>query len=81
MFYSEFDIVIGAVLTCQTPTNYITNNTFKVLQSYVIPNKDLCGKLMVLSLGELALLGLPVEIINPKYARGSYAFNFGLIMP
>ena len=58
IFFSEFDIAIGPVLTFQTPQNFITNNTFKVLQSYVIPNKDLCGKLMVLSLGELANLNM-----------------------
>jgi len=39
------------------------------------------NKLMILSLGEIALLGLPVEIINPKYKRGSYEFNFGIMLP
>jgi len=80
IFFSEFDIILGPILTYQTPPNFITSTTFKVLQFHVIPKNYMCNKLMALSLGELTLLGVPVEIINPKYKRGSFEFNFGLIL-
>lgn len=82
LFYSEFDINTGPVLTSQIPDNFIESEAFKVLQTFVIPDKDLCGKLCVLTLKpNLCLLGLPVAIVNPKYPRGNLEFNFGLVVP
>ena len=53
-----------------------------MLSFYVIPNKELCGKLSVLKYEPRSLyMGLPVEILNEKkYERRSYEFNFGLIV-
>lgn len=39
IFYSEFDLKAGPVILYQHPPDYIQQETFKVLQSYVIPSK------------------------------------------
>ena len=81
IFYSKFDTAIGPVLVHQIPDTFITEETFKALQSFFIPDKDLCGKLTVLSLKpDLCLISLPVDIVNTKYNRGSFEFNFGMIV-
>lgn len=47
--------------------SYISSETFKSISYYVIPNKELCGKLNVLRLEPgLYYMGLPVEILNEK---------------
>jgi len=61
--------------------SFITREIFKTLQSFFIPDKDLCGKLSVLSLKpDLCLMSLPVDIVNKKYPRGSFEFNFGIVV-
>lgn len=63
---------------------YLSKDTFKKLSYYIIPNKELCGKINVLRLDEKqTYIGFPVEILNfhdRKYERGSYVFNFGMIV-
>ena len=82
IFYSKFDLKIGAVVSQQTPPNFITEEIITKLQNYFIPDKEnLCGKLTVLSLKpDLCLVGLPVNIENQKYERGCFEFNFGMIV-
>ena len=47
----------------------------------MIPDKDLCGKLIVVYLKpNLYMVSLPVDITNSKYARGGYQFNFGFLI-
>ena len=49
IFYGQFDVKKGPVLTHQIPTKgFITSETFYILQNFVLPDKDLCGKLTVL---------------------------------
>ena len=81
VFYSEFDVDIGAVLNYQTPANFISEEIFKLLQSFIIPDKLLCGKFTVLKLKpDLCLVGLPVNILDQKYNRNVFGFNFGMLV-
>ena len=52
------------------------------MQTYIIPSKALCGNLLILNLPpSLALICHPAEITDhTKYKRGSFEFNFGMIV-
>ena len=81
IFYAEFDEVIGPVLSHQTPSNVLSIDTFRLLQTFLIPHDNLCGKLLVLNLKpDLCLVGLPVNIYGEKYERNSFEFNFGILV-
>ena len=81
IYYSVFDPLIGPTLAHQIPEGFIPDETFATLQSFFIPDKDLCGKLTALSLKpDLCLISLPVDIVNKKYNRGSFEFNFGMVV-
>ena len=68
VFYSEFDVDIGAILHYQTPADVISGEIFRLLQTFIIPDKLLCGKFTVLKLKpDLCLVGLPVNILAAKY--------------
>mmetsp|Transcript_24939 Transcript_24939/g.24408 ORF Transcript_24939/g.24408 Transcript_24939/m.24408 type:complete len:192 (+) Transcript_24939:2-577(+) len=95
IFYSEFNYITGPELLYQHPDNFLSNQLFRDLSFYIIPNKQLCGKLSTFQLTEsiltpeshggemkhdLAYMGLPIEILNKKYERKSYEFNLGIIV-
>ena len=81
VFYSEFDVDIGAVLCYQKPADFISQEIFRMLQTFIIPDKLLCGKFTVLKLKpDLCLVGLPVNILAQKYERNVFGFNFGMLV-
>ena len=52
-----------------------------MLQTFIIPDKLLCGKFTVLKLKpDLCLVGLPVNILAQKYERNVFGFNFGMLV-
>ena len=51
------------------------------LKYVIIPDKLLCGKFTVLKLKpDLCLVGLPVNILDQKYNRNVFGFNFGMLV-
>jgi len=59
----------------------VHSETFKAMQTYIIPSKALCGNLLILNLPpSLALICLPAELTRSKYPRGSFEFNIGMIV-
>lgn len=81
VFYAEFDLKAGPIILNQFPARYIESDTFKAMQTYIIPSKALCGNLIILNLPpSLALIALPAELTRLQYPRGSFEFNLGMIV-
>ena len=81
VFYAEFDLKAGPIILNQFPARYIESDTFKAMQTYIIPSKALCGNLIILNLPpSLALICLPAELTRLQYPRGSFEFNLGMIV-
>lgn len=49
---------------------------FDTVKNYVIPKPSLCNKLITLKIDKYRILGFPVNIYAPHYARNSFGFNF-----
>ncbi|GAV26966.1 hypothetical protein PMKS-000427 [Pichia membranifaciens] len=49
---------------------------FDTIKNYVIPKPSLCNKLITLKIDKYRILGFPVNIYAPQYARNSFGFNF-----
>ncbi|TID29023.1 hypothetical protein CANINC_002171 [Pichia inconspicua] len=54
---------------------------FDTIKNYVIPKPSLCNKLITLKVDEYRVLGFPVNIYGPQYARNSFGFNFCFVFP
>ena len=82
IFYAEFDLNKGAQILFEAPSSFLDQtSTFRTLQNYIIPPKDLCGKVQVMFLTEeLSLISLPVELHLPIYLRKSFEFNLGFLV-
>lgn len=81
IFYAEFDLIAGPIIVTQYPHQYIQSETFKAIQTFVIPSKALCGNLLIVMLPpDLALVCMPSELTRAKYSRGSFEFNLGMIV-
>jgi nitrogen permease regulator 2-like protein len=55
---------------------------FDVLHEYIIPRQAFCNRYVTVNSpdGKYAVLGHPVLIPDPKYARNEFIFNFGLLL-
>ena len=83
VFYAEFDLIAGPIILYQYPQQYVQSETFKTIQTFVIPSKALCGNLIIVMLPpnrDKVLICLPSELTRTKYARGSFEFNLGMIV-
>lgn len=49
---------------------------FDVVKNYIIPKGPLCNRLITLKVDQYSLVGYPVQITAPHYARNSFSFNF-----
>jgi hypothetical protein len=68
IFYAEFDLIAGPMIVTQYPDQFIQPDTFKAIQTFVIPSKALCGNLIIVILPpdldedeEIAGGGIPDE--------------------
>ena len=80
IFFSEFDIKTGANIIYQIP-NYLKIEEFNIISNFIIPNSELCNKIMSVKLGNSYLLGYPITLSNQIYDRVRYQFNFCLLLP
>lgn len=89
LFYSVFHPHEGTKVIHQVPNGSITGNSnneqqlfdFDVIKNYVIPKPSLCNKLVTFKIGSYRILGFPVNIYAPHYARNSFNFNFCFVFP
>lgn len=92
IFYAVFHPTEGTKILHQVPENSISTQTggvsptshffnFDTVKNYVIPKPQLCDKLILFKIGRFQLMGYPVNIQNPDYARNSFSFNFCFVFP
>jgi hypothetical protein len=48
---------------------------FDAISEYLIPKKEICNRLVVVSSGAYKVVGYPVSIESPKYERNALLFN------
>ncbi len=80
IFFTEFDIKTGANIIYQTP-NYLKMEEFNIISDFIIPNSELCNKIISVKLGNSYLLGYPITLSNQIYDRVRYQFNFCILLP
>ncbi|CAK9438069.1 uncharacterized protein LODBEIA_P24010 [Lodderomyces beijingensis] len=54
---------------------------FDIVKNYVIPKPQLCNRLISFKIDKWKVLGFPVHMVNEKYARNSFSFNFCFVFP
>ncbi|GAB1609886.1 GATOR complex protein NPRL2-like [Argonauta hians] len=75
IFFCEFHPTQGPIIAYQIPEDLIKKETFDALHIYIIPKKELFERdITVNALGH-KILGYPVHIDSPKYARNALIFN------
>lgn len=75
ILYCQFDPVAGPKITCQVPADYISSKGFDSIHNYIITKPELQGRLITVNALDHIILGCPVVIDNPKYARNALIFN------
>ena len=91
IFYARFLPQEGTKIVAQSPEGCIVAAEgvskpplldFDVLQEYIIPRKAFFNRYMTVTdpEGKCCVLGFPVSIVNPKYDRNEFIFNFGLVV-
>ncbi|KAL8392639.1 hypothetical protein RB595_002727 [Gaeumannomyces hyphopodioides] len=91
IFYARFLPQEGTKIVAQSPSGCIVPAEgvckpplfdFDVLQEYIIPRKAFFNRYMTVNdpEGKCCVLGFPVSIVNPKYDRNEFIFNFGLVV-
>lgn len=78
--YSEFDNKVGPQLKYIFPTDSLSKDTFEAYSDFVIMSKQLCWKLIVVTIDELQFLNFSIAIEDSKYDRNKMTFAFGLIL-
>lgn len=85
IFYTVFHPTEGTKVLHQVPqgsiipTEEYPNSTlfdFDLVKNYVIPKSQLCDRLVTFKIDQYRLVGYPVSINAPHYARNSFSFNF-----
>ncbi|ODQ58496.1 hypothetical protein WICANDRAFT_33631, partial [Wickerhamomyces anomalus NRRL Y-366-8] len=89
IFYSVFhptegtkvsqQVPLGAIVTPPKSTSDVLAEPlfdFDLVKNYVIPKAQLCNRLVTLKVNQYRIIGYPVTIIAPHYARNSFSFNF-----
>lgn len=75
IFFSEFHPIVGPMITCQVPDNFISKDIFDTVSVYIIPKAKLQRSTITVTLKDYKILGFPVMIDNKKYARNAFYFN------
>ncbi|XP_060079180.1 GATOR complex protein NPRL2-like [Ylistrum balloti] len=75
IIFCQFDPVAGPKISCQVPTDYISSKGFDSIHNYIITKPELQGRLITVTALDHIILGCPVVIDNPKYARNALIFN------
>lgn len=88
-----YQVPSGVIVPPENDDNRLNNNLpdssaldnplfdFDTIKNYVIPKPSLCNKLITLKIDNFRVLGFPVNIYAPHYARNSFGFNFCFVFP
>ncbi|XP_053205225.1 GATOR complex protein NPRL2-like [Panonychus citri] len=75
IFFCEFDHVYGPKLTYQVPEDIVSEDKFNALNVYLIPKKELEGRLITVNSNDLKVIGFPVGLDGPQFPRNRLIFN------
>ncbi|KAL7662444.1 Nitrogen permease regulator 2 [[Candida] zeylanoides] len=90
VFYAVFHPTEGTKILHQVPEGSVATTsapsaaalfTFDTVKNYVIPKPQLCDRLVSFKIDRFRVLGYPVNVPNPDYARNSFSFNFCFVFP
>ncbi len=85
LLFAEFHPVQGPKVSYITPDHFPTSSTdshgfdFETVSEYLIPKFELCNRLVSIYINDYHVLGYPVSIESPKYARNALLFNLCFI--
>lgn len=80
VFYCEFFPSYGPKVVYEVPEGFTTPPiepylSFDSVSEYVIPKKELCNRLVVISTPHYKVVGFPVVIESSQYERNALIFN------
>ncbi|XP_064633487.1 GATOR1 complex protein NPRL2-like [Lineus longissimus] len=75
IFFSEFHPIAGPKITYQVPDDYISKEEFDTVHVYIITKPELQNSIITINALGHKIMGYPVCIDNPKYARNALIFN------
>ena len=77
--YSEFDNFVGPQLRYAYPVNCLSGEEFERLSDYVIVDKHLTNKMIVVQTENFQFANYSLIINNSKYDRNALLFAFGVL--
>ncbi|XP_052081815.1 GATOR complex protein NPRL2-like [Mytilus californianus] len=80
MCLAEFHPTAGPKIKYQIPEEVFSKEDFDAIHPYIITKPDLKERLITLNTLGKKVIGCPVIIENPKYARNAYIFNLFFVM-
>lgn len=86
IFYADFHPTSGPQVNCQVPRNAVRTSEsslnkkslldFSEIRDYMVPDEQLCNRLVSLKVGEYCAVGYPISIKDSCYKRNYFVFNF-----
>lgn len=78
LFYTVFHPTKGTQVRYEYPPGNLEYNNinFDAIKNYIIPKPQLCHKLLTLKYKNYRIVGYPVTVNSPYYARNFFSFNF-----
>ncbi|CAG2246562.1 NPRL2 [Mytilus edulis] len=80
MCLAEFHPTAGPKIKYQIPEEVFSKEDLDAIHPYIITKPDLKERLITLNTLGKKVIGCPVIIENPKYARNAYIFNLFFVM-
>ncbi|XP_076468696.1 GATOR1 complex protein NPRL2-like [Babylonia areolata] len=75
IFFSEFHHTAGPKITCQTPDDFLSKESFDAIQNFIITKRELESRLITVTAFGKKFVGCPVFIDDAKYERNALIFN------
>ncbi|XP_070192729.1 GATOR1 complex protein NPRL2-like [Littorina saxatilis] len=79
ILFSEFHPTAGPKITCQTPDDFLSKESFDAIQNFIITKRELEGRLITVTAFGKKFVGCPVVIDNTKYKRNALIFNVSFV--
>ncbi|XP_074645131.1 GATOR1 complex protein NPRL2-like [Tubulanus polymorphus] len=80
ILFSEFHPVAGPKIAYQVPEDYISKEQFDAVHVYIITKPELKDRIITINALGHKIIGFPVCIDNPKYARNALIFNLCFVL-
>lgn len=75
IIFSEFHPTAGPKISCQTPDDFLSKESFDAIQNFIITKPELQSRLVTVTAFGKKFVGCPVCIEDKKYKRNALIFN------